>query len=98
MGGRWQTMLADFTARGGVVVFMEGASGVSYRVAKGAGLFNLSPPVEITGQSVQLTNPGDPLATGVPTPYLAESTSVGFPGVVGPVVGAPTGDGVVFHN
>jgi hypothetical protein len=97
-GARWASMLATFSARGGVVVFLEGASGVSYRVAKGAGLFDVSPPVTITGQQVHLINAGDPLATGVPSPYLAEPTSVGFPGVAGAVVGDQSGEAVVFHN
>lgn len=93
----WVPAVDRLLQRGGVAVVLEGAGGVSYRFAAGAGLFTLAPPIDVTGQSATVTNPGDALAAQVFSPYAANTSSVRFPGALGAVVTA-AGAPVVFHT
>ena len=45
----------------------------------------------------QVVDHGDAVAQQVLSPYLAETTSVSYPGAM-PVVAAPNGDAIVFHT
>jgi hypothetical protein len=96
LGASWKPALDGFLARGGVVVVVEGVAGTSYRVAHGAGLYDVTTPADATSQQVVVVDPADAVATLVPSPYLAETTSVAFPGVSA-VIANSGGDAVVFH-
>ena len=90
--------LASFLAAGHVVVVLETTDGVSYRYAAGAGLFTVPAPVDATGTQVTVAEPADVVAVGVVSPYLAKTSSVGYPGVAQPIVVDGAGDAVVFHT
>jgi len=92
----WAAPLASFFGRGGVVVVLEGLAGTSYRAAHGAGLYDVLAPIDATSQQVTISNATDAVVQHVPSPYLARSTSVAYPGHGGAVVNA-AGDAVVFH-
>jgi hypothetical protein len=96
LGQTWASPLGAFLSRGGVVIVLEGAGGVSYRAADGAGLYTVAAPSDATSQQVHIADPTDAVANSVPSPYLAETTSVSFPGM--PAVVANAGDdAVVVH-
>jgi hypothetical protein len=93
----WRDVIASFLDQGGVVVVLEGAGGVSYRFAAGAGLFDVGAPVDTTGQLATVVDGQDATTLQVVSPYLAETTSVVFPGAPAPpVITSPDGT-VVFH-
>ncbi|MBS1118609.1 MAG: Tryptophan synthase alpha chain [Deltaproteobacteria bacterium] len=92
----WASAIDGFLQRGGVVVVLEGVSGVSYQVADGAGLFSIAPPVDSTGLVALVSDGSDAIAQQVVSPYLAELSSVVFPGVVGAIV-TPNGT-LAFHQ
>jgi len=96
LGQTWAPALPAFFARGGVVIVLEGANGVSYRAAAGAGLYTVDAPSDATSQQVHIADGTDAVAYHVPSPYLAETTSVSFPGVTGVVANAGD-EAVVFH-
>lgn len=85
-GTAWATSIDLFLQRGGVVVVLEGAAGVSYRFAAGANLVVSDPPVEVTGMHALIADATDAVAQQVLSPYLAETTSVVFPSTTGPIV------------
>src|SRR5262249_45871632 len=96
LGHTWASPLDAFLSRGGVVIVLEGAGGVSYRAAAGAGLYTVAPPSDATSQQVHVADPTDAVANTVPSPYLAETTSVSYPGM--PAVVANAGDdAIVMH-
>ena len=97
-GTGWQTTLASFLAGGHVVVVLEGAGGVSYRLAHGAGLYDVAAPSDATGQLATIANASDAVATQVPSPYLAQPSSAAFTGAPGAVIVDPAGDAIVFHR
>jgi hypothetical protein len=88
---------ANFLAAGHVVVVLETSGGVSYRFAEGADLFSAPAPVDVSATQVTVEAPADAVADGVPSPYLARRGSVGYPGMMSPVVVDGAGDAVVFH-
>jgi len=79
------------------VVVMETTAGVSYRWLHGAGLVDLTPPVDASASQVTVVAPGDAIATGVVSPYFARPGSVGFAGATHAVVSDGSGDAVVIH-
>jgi hypothetical protein len=93
----WADPIDQLLQRGGVVIVLEGASGSSYRFAQGAGLFTIAQPIDATGEPSIVTGGGDAIAQQVVSPYLAETTSVTFPGMTPAVVTTMTGGTVVFH-
>jgi hypothetical protein len=96
LGQTWASAMNAFLSRGGVVVVLEGVDGVSYRAAAGAGLYTIAAPSDATSQQVTIVDPTDAVADLVPSPYLAETMSVSFPGM--PAVVANAGDeAIVFH-
>jgi len=95
-GAEWATAIDNFLQRNGVVIVLEGAGGVSHRFASGANLYSYT-PVDSTNLTTHLVDSGDAIAQQVVTPYLAETTSVSFPGAW-PVVAAPDGNAIVFHE
>ena len=96
LGATWSVPLANFLGRGGVAVVLDGVNGTSYRAAHGAGLYDVTAPVDATSQQVTVVDGTDAVTQQVPSPYLAESTSVSFPGTTGAIENSG-GDAVVFH-
>jgi hypothetical protein len=78
VGAGWQPRLDQFLARGGSMVVLEGTGGQTHRILTGAGLLTVDTPVDITGQTVSVAAPTDAVATAVPSPYRAETTSVSY--------------------
>jgi hypothetical protein len=95
-GAQWAAAIDTFLQRNGVVIVLQGAGGVSHRFAAGANLYGYT-PVDSTNVTTHLVDSGDAIAQQVVTPYLAETTSVSFPGAW-PVIAAPDGNAVVFHE
>jgi hypothetical protein len=95
-GAQWAVAIDSFLQRNGVVIVLEGAGGVSHRFAFGASLYAYT-PLDSTNVTTHLVDSGDAVAQQVVTPYLAETTSVKFPGAW-PVIAAPDGNAVVFHQ
>jgi hypothetical protein len=98
LGVSWRADIASFLSRGGVVVVLEGNSGVSYRFAIGASLYVIGPPVDATGQLAIVVAGTDATTQQVPSPYLAETTSVTLPGLQAPAISAFAGGTLVFHT
>ena len=97
-GTIWKATLDDFLTHGGVVVVVEGPSRTEHLFASGAGLFTSGEPVDVTNQALTLASPTDTVADNVLAPYLAEATTVSFPGLTPAVVATPDGSTVVFHK
>ena len=95
LGAAWKTAIDELLARHGVVIVVEGAGGVSHRFAASAGLFTVATPIETTGAPAFVANASDAIVQQVVSPYLADTTSVDFPAVVG-VIATPAGT-VVMH-
>jgi len=89
--------LATYLAASHTVVVMETTGGVSYRWLHGAGLLDLTPPVDASASQVTVVSAGDAIATGVVSPYLAKAGSVGYAGATHAVVTDTSGDAVVIH-
>ena len=96
-GAAWQSSLTSFVASGGVVVVVEGAGGVSYRFAFGAALYTVGAPVDASGQLATVVDATDATTQLVVSPYLAELTSVTFPGAPPSTIATVTGRTIVFH-
>lgn len=96
-GAVWATELDAFLHRGGVVIVVEGLGGTAHQFAAGAALFTSPAPLDVTGEHTVLVNPADAVADHVLAPYLAETTSVQFPGATSPVVTTTDGRVIVFH-
>ena len=95
LGAQWKASIDALLARHGVVIVVEGVSGVSHRFAAGAGLFTVGTPIDTTGAPAFVAAAGDAVVQQVPSPYLADTTSVVFPAVVG-AIATPFGT-VVLH-
>jgi hypothetical protein len=96
-GAAWNASITSFVANGGVVIVIEGASGVSYRFALGAGLYTVGAPVDASGQLATVVDASDATTQLVVSPYLAELTSVTFPGAPPAAIATLSGGTVVFH-
>jgi hypothetical protein len=94
-GAVWAGPIDQLLQRGGIVIVLEGADGVSHELAAGANLF-VTTPVVATGQHAFITDGSDAVAQQVVSPYLAETTSVTFGGLTGPI--ATLGGAVVVHQ
>jgi hypothetical protein len=94
-GAVWATAIDQLLQRGGVVIVLEGAGGVSHELAAGASLF-VTTPTDATGQHAIVTDASDSVAEQVLSPYLAETTSVVFAGMTGPI--ATLSGPVVVHQ
>lgn len=97
-GTAWATALDEFLRDGGVIVVLDGANGTNYRFAHGAQLFDVGAPVVATGQPTAIVDGTDAIANQVVAPYLAEATSVTWPGAPEPVITTMGGvDTIAFH-
>ena len=95
-GANWSVAIDNFLQHNGVVIVLEGSAGVSHRFAYGASLYAYT-PVDSTNLPAHIVDSSDAIAQQVVTPYLAETTSVTFPGA-SPVIAGPDGNAVVFHQ
>lgn len=89
--------LATYLGASHTVVVMETTSGVSYRWLHGAGLVDLTAPIDASASQVTVVAPGDVVAEGVVSPYFAKPGSVGYAGAAHAVVTDSSGDAVVIH-
>ena len=97
-GGAWASALDAYLRTGGVIVVLDGAGGTNHRFAHGAQLFDVGPPVVVTAQPTAIVDGTDAVAEQVVAPYLAEATSISWPGAPQPVVTTMGGvDTIVFH-
>lgn len=96
-GSAWAPAFASFIARSGIVIVLESATSLSYVYAGAAGLYTVSAPVSITGQLVTVTSVTDAVTQQVVSPYLADSSSVSFPGGSGGVIETSGSVPVVMH-
>lgn len=96
-GAAWKTALDGFLRRGGVVIVLEGAGGVSYRFAAGAALYRIGAPSDATGQLAIVVNGADVMTQHVASPYLAETSSATLPGAPAPSIATAAGEALVFH-
>jgi Stigma-specific protein, Stig1 len=97
LGTSWRTSLTNFLTRGGVIIVLEGANGVSYRFALGANLYTIAAPIDATGQLAVVSDGADATTQQVLSPYLAETTSVTLPGPQHAAITTIAGATVVFH-
>ncbi len=93
----WKTALDGFLGAGGVVVVLEGHDTVSYRFARGASLYSINAPVDVSGHPAMVVAPSDAVAEHVVSPYLAETSSMALRGIGAAVVTTAPGDVVVAH-
>lgn len=96
-GTAWRGALDTFLASGGVIILLDGPGTRSYRLAAGAGLYTIAPPVDITDALGTVTNGADAVTQQVLSPYSAERGSVTLPGIAGAVVSTAAGDPIVAH-
>ncbi len=98
IGAAWAPTAQTYLAATGVIVVLEGAGGVSYRFADGAGLFTVGAPVDESGTALDVVGTTDAVAQDVTSPYLGEASTISWPGAPAAVVATPAGDVVVFHE
>jgi hypothetical protein len=96
-GAAAASTLAAFLVASHDVVVVETVGGVGYRYLHGAGLVDLAAPVDASTSQVNVVAPGDAVATGVVTPYLAKPGSVGYPGAAHAVVTDSAANAIVIH-
>ena len=96
-GALWSAAISAFLMRGGVDVVLEGALGVSYRFAFGAGLYAVGAPTDVTGQLALVVDGSDVTTQQVVSPYLAEMSSVTLPGAPASTITTLGGAGIVLH-
>ena len=101
LGVSWQDALTALTARGGVVIVLDGGhDGGAHELLSPSGLFAAGETTAVTGEVVSVAATNDAVAIGVPLHYLAPSRSVSFsleaPAVA--VVRAASGQPVVVHR
>ncbi len=100
LGEAWATALGTFLSTGGVLVVLDGAgrNGGTHRLLEPTGLMTSTGTREVTGTLVDVVNPADAVALGVPLRYRAERSSVRLGTADGsPVVWAGSGP-VVVHR
>jgi hypothetical protein len=79
MGASWATTLTTFTQHHGMVVVLDGGSGVGEmpQFSSATGLLQvMSHSVVSTGSALQVLAPGDAVGIGVVSPYAASISSV----------------------
>jgi hypothetical protein len=97
----WQVALAEFLARGGVVVLFETVSAANagtWQILAEARLFNATGRVDTTGSVITVTEPADAVALRVPLSYAGERTTVRFMSSATTVVTRDATGPVVIHR
>jgi len=77
IGESWSTTLSNFMVEGGVMIVCD-YSGGSYGILTGAGLMSISGVNYITGSTVYLVDPSDPLAESVSNTFIAPNGALSF--------------------
>jgi len=77
IGASWSTTLSNFVAEGGIIIVCD-YSGGSHGILTGAGLMSISGVNYITGRTVYLVDPSDPLAEGVSSTFIAPNGALNF--------------------
>ena len=77
-GWAWRADLASFLAAGGTIVGLDGPGGTTADLLLGADVIAVTTGAAATGRHVTIAAPGDALAVGVPSPYLAEHGTTTF--------------------
>lgn len=102
LGQQWRDLLATFLGRGGVMVVLDAPAtselGGTWRVVAAAELVAITGATDVTGQTVDLVDPGDAVALGMGARYRAEQHSVSFTAPDASPVVAAGGDPVVLHE
>jgi hypothetical protein len=97
----WSVALDTFTRRSGVVVAFDGGGdhGGTWQMLAAANLLDAGGRSEISGDELDLADPSDTIAFGVPVRYVAEPDSVRFDSADGAetVITHPDGP-VVVHR
>jgi len=101
IGARWSVALDTFTRRGGVVVAFDGGGshGGTWQLLASARVLDVDGRVDVTGAELELTDPSDTVAFGVPIRYVGEEHTVHFlsSGAAEPVISHDDGP-VVLHR
>ena len=103
LGAMWSTALAQFLARGGVIVVLEAPSVTNdgtYQVLSAAGLFDATARAEIVHPvlSTVTGRAGDPVLLGVPLSYRGEIHTCFFTTTDPDAIVASTSGPVVFDR
>ncbi|MFW5877360.1 MAG: hypothetical protein ACOCXM_11530, partial [Myxococcota bacterium] len=100
LGTEWKTALDSFVQRGGVIVLFDGggAHEGTWQILDAAGLFGAMGRVDVTGDPLDVTAPGDAVVLNVPQVYRAERQSVRFETDEGGAVVEHADGPVVFHH
>jgi len=80
IGATWSTTLSNFLNEGGVIILCDHnwGGGGTYGILTGAGLMSISGSNSITGSTVYLVDPSDPLAEGVSNTLIAPNGALSF--------------------
>ena len=80
LGTDWATALSDFVQAGKTIVVLEGfyPNAGTYQIVQQANLFHATGRMEVTGQTMVVSRPGDAIATRVPQTYRGERSTVWF--------------------
>ncbi len=100
LGRLWSRALAEFVARGGVIVMFETASSAisgTWEILDAAGLFACAGRTETTGSLISIVAPSDAVALLAPLAYSGERTSVRFDTSATTVVASDGVGPVVIH-
>lgn len=101
LGAEWGPALVAFVERGGVVVVLDagGSHGGTWQIPAAAGLLDVGGRTTIGTPTLDVVEPGDAVATGLPGQYRAELASAHFDNAGGAVtVVAHEGAPVVVHR
>lgn len=98
LGESWAPALTDFVMAGGTVIGLDGPGGSTADLLRGTGITDVSIAATSTGGHVAIVAPGDALAVGVPSPYLAERGSTTFKTTgTGTIVATSGGAAIAIH-
>jgi len=80
IGATWSTTLSNFINEGGIIILCDHTwgNGGTYGILTGAGLMSISGSNPITGSTVYLVDPSDPLAKGVSNTFIAPNGALSF--------------------
>jgi hypothetical protein len=102
VGNSWFSALHEFLSVGGVIVFTDGPgiNAGTWQILEEADLFGCSASYDASGSTAEVVEPGDSVAEGLGTSYLASANSVFFSTAEERVVVQDSGSGnpIVVHK